>query len=152
MAPSIVYKSPRALSPDEARYMSDLDARIWSRSTDGFGYVHSFPARDRPLSARDRGRVLGLIGSNVLPCVMQSGPYGDLSFSVFNHSEFPGVPPGRVASFHEDHFGRFGHVNGHVDWEKRFEEMAAITHSDRNREVLRFYGLPEPRPASYYAY
>lgn len=149
--PKIEYGSPVPVSPEDKEYLRKLNDRIWRRSHDRFGHVHSFP-KDGEMPESDRSKVLRLIGSHVLPCVLGSGPYGGLFFHVYDHSDVPGIRPDFLAGFDEDHFGRFGHGAGLDEWQKRFDAVSVITHSDRNRQVLEFYGLPEPEPASRYEY
>jgi hypothetical protein len=68
---------------------------------------------------------------------------------VFNHSPVPDVPPERVISLSEEHFGLTGDAK---DWKRRFDELAKVTHSKENRDVLAFYQFLPPGPASDYEY
>lgn len=145
----LTYGTPTPLSSEDHEALREMDKRIWTRSKDNFGRTHAFPKDRKRLSKNDQEFVLGLIGKHVLPCILRSGPYGELSFSVFNHSPVPGVPPERVISLSEEHFGLTGDAR---DWQRRFDKMAKITHSDRNREVLAFYQFLPPGPASDYEY
>jgi hypothetical protein len=114
---------------------------------DRFNFVHAFP--EGKLTKTEREWILDLIGEHVLPCVLHSGPYGELSFAVFDHSSLPGIHPEQVISLSEEHFGLRGTFK---DWQKRFDALSKVTHSPRNREVLTFYKFPEPGPASDYDY
>lgn len=138
-----------ALSVDDAQALRDLDARIWNRSRDRFGHSHWFPRGDLPLSKADRDRVLRLVEKHSLPCVLHSGVYGDLSFSVYGHSDVPGVSPGRLITLAEAHFGLRGTFE---DWSKRFRFMSKVTHTAKNREICEFYKLPLPKPSEDYEY
>jgi hypothetical protein len=84
-----------------------------------------------------------------LPCILRSGPYGELSFDVYNHAEFPGIQPERLASFHEEHFNLRGTFKG---WDEKFKFVCEIRHNEKNRKVLEFYKLPKPRSAYDYSY
>lgn len=141
------YGNPSPLPPSDVSVLQAMDRNIWHRSKDDFGHVHAFP--EKRLSAADQSFLLDIIGRHVLPCVLTSGPYGELSFSVFNHTEVLGVHPERVISLSEEHFGLKGDLS---DWPRRFREMSKVTHSDRNRQVLAFYEMPEPGPAEDYEY
>jgi hypothetical protein len=143
------YGTPTPLSAEDVVKLREMDQSIWKRSKDRFGHTHAFPKDNRALSEKDQEYVLDLIGQHVLPCSLRSGPYGELSFSVFNHSEMPDIPPERVISLSEEHFGLKGTFE---TWMLVFNEMSKVTHSQRNREVLAYYQFNPPGPASDYEY
>lgn len=149
MIEALDYGTPSPLPAEDLEKLRKLDETIWNRSKDQFGHTHAFPKDNKKLSKEDQAYVLGLIGKHVLPCVLRSGPYGELSFSVWDHSEVPGIPPSRVISLSEEHFGIKATF---ATWRASFDQMSKVTHSQRNREVLAFYNLPEPGPASVYEY
>jgi len=84
-----------------------------------------------------------------LPCVLGSGPYGNLSMRIFGHSDFPEVPPDPLISIGEKHIGL---PAGFDRWNERFDWFSQFTHSDSNREILDFYGLPKPERRERYEY
>lgn len=148
--PEMTYGTPSSLSSEDREWFGSLDRRAWNESRDRLGHVHRFPKGG--LSSEDEDKVLSLIASHCLPCVLGSGPYGGLFFRVFDHSDHPGVKPDCIAVLDEEHFGRFGAGSTFKEWPERFSAISLITHSGRNREILAFYGLPEPGPASQYDY
>ncbi len=146
----VSYGNPSPLNEEDRRFLKELDEKVWNRSSDRFGAIHSFPKRT--LTREEESRVLQLIGAHVLPCVMGSGPYGELSFSVYGHTTAPGSKPECLASFGEDHLSNFGKDRAFERWKFRFEAMSALTHCQRNRQILSFYGMPAPRRADEYSY
>lgn len=143
------YGTPTPLSAEDVKRLREMDQAIWKRSKDRFGSTHAFPKDSKALSKKEQEYVLGLIGKHVLPCSLRSGPYGELSFSVFDHSEMLDIPLDRVISLSEEHFGLKGTFK---TWRAVFDEMSKVTHSQRNRDVLAFYGFHPPGPASDYEY
>lgn len=132
---------------EDAAFFSSLNERVWDRSVDRFGSTHSFPNCE--LSELEKELVLRLVTTHKLPCVLHSGVYGNLSISIYDHSDLPEVPPEPVAHFSSKHFGR---KQTFKDWRQEWDFMSALTHSDENRRVLEFYGLPKPGPMSSYEY
>ena len=132
----------------EEKWLQTLDNQIWVRKEDRFGRIHSFPAGGQtPLSKKVKECILNLIKTRELPCVMHSGPYGGLSFSVWKYIEAPGAPPDYLISLDERHL--FGE---RIGWHSRFDFISQFTHTDRNRELCRLRQLPFPERRSYYEY
>lgn len=144
------------LSEDTVETLRAWNERIWNRSRDRFGSTHAFANEKRPLTKRERQFILNLIEDHELPCVLHSGPYGNLSMSVFNHVDEPSLMSREhiVIQLSEEHmFGEDYRDNeGFSKWDKRFDAFAKYTHSERNRELCRFYGLPTPAKRERYEY
>jgi hypothetical protein len=146
----VKYGTPSPLSSEERAFLSDLDKKIWNRSTDDLGYEHAFPSS--VLTDDERVRILDLIGSHVLPCIMCSSVYGSLSIDVADHPFAPGITPERIISISEDHFNKFNIGPGFDKWGDRFDAISPLTHNDRNRQICEYYKLPLPGPKSSYGY
>lgn len=135
------------LDENDVTRLRALDKAIWNRSKDRFNFTHSFPNYKRPIAAEELKYVLKLIRKHELPCVLGSGPYGNLSMAVYQHAPYVGVPLERLISLAAEHLGV-----SKRDWDKQFDAFAKYTHSDRNRELLKFYGARAPGPRNDYAY
>jgi len=143
------YGLPSRVSPEDAAWLKKLDGEIWDRSKDRFGSTHSFESHKRKLLKEELKRVLKLVVDHRLPCVLGSGPYGNLSMSIWDHSDVPQVRPDRLISLGEDHVGL---EKGFDRWDDRFKWFSAYTHSDEVRQVLAFYNMPMPEPKLRYEY
>lgn len=135
------------LGEGDRTWLSDLDVEIWDRQRDRLGGGHEFANRE--LSGADLERIIQLVERHRLPCVLGSGPYGNLSMGIFDHSDFPGVPPEHLLSIGEKHVDL---PTGFDNWGERFDWFSRFTHSDSNREMAAFYGLPSPKPRERYEY
>jgi hypothetical protein len=135
------------LSSKDREWFSALNGRIWDRHLDNFGSVHQF--ENGRLDAEEVEHLTRLIERHRLPCVLGSGPYGGLFMRIFDHSDFPGVAPDLLLAVGEKHFEL---PAGFDRWDERFEWFSKFTHSDSNRDVLAFYGLPAPGPRERYEY
>lgn len=134
--------------------LRQLDAEIWERSRDRYGMKHSF--EKRMLSDEEQSRVLKLIETSELPCVMHSGCYGGLSITVHDNEAtaavLMGEPSETLLCLGERHiFGR-GHERTFPNWDVRFDFFSAITHSERNRNLCKFFNLPQPEARGHYSY
>lgn len=141
--------NPTPVSDEDRRWLKDLHERIWVVTTDRFNHKHGFPKDNKALHHRVFHKVKRLLREHELPCVLHSGPYGGLWMGVYNHSDVPGVPPEFLASLDEVHLGLKG---GFKEWDGRFAAMAEFTHSDRNKQMLAFYGLREAEDIDHYRY
>lgn len=137
------------LSADDITWLTTVDWNIWNRSRDRFGMTHAFPKREEALRTEDLARVLALVTTCQLPCVLGSGPYGGLSMAVYGHCESPGVRPDRLIVLDAVHVGLSG---AHVDWNENFEWFEKYTHTSRNYDLCAFYKLPLPKERRHYEY
>jgi hypothetical protein len=149
--PDIEYGHPESLKDEDRKWLKELRVAIWRPTTpDRFGFTHYFPNEKRPLLQEELDKLVLLVKGQVLPCVMRSGAYGDLSITVYDHSDQPDITPDSFFSLHEDHLNfKDKTFEGH---DKRFAEMSKLTHTGRNRQICEFYKLDLPQKASYYEY
>ena len=138
---------PDLLSEKDRLYLRRFDEIAWKRSKDRFGHMHAFALT---VAAKKVARVLKLVDVHDLPCVLCSGPYGDLWMRVYDHSEAIGVRPEYLVAIAEDHILKDPHAP--KKWNDTFDAFSKYTHSARMREILSFYGLPLPQPRSEYEY
>ena len=125
-----------------------LDGDLWTRVTER-KMSHAF--EKRVMTPEEKEKALGLIRAKCLPCVLGSGPYGNLFLVVYDHSELPGVPPEIVAIFGDRHFPETAKTT-FATWLTSWEFFSALSHSKKNREVIAFYGLEAPKGLEYYEY
>lgn len=124
-------------------WIRKLNDDIWKRFSNGERYAC------RKLTSEEKNVVVESIWKFDLPCVMRSGPLGDLSMTVYGHSPFPEVQPNPLIKIHQDHLDL---PTGLSEWSKRFDWFAQFTHRQRNVELATFYGLPTPRDKERYEY
>lgn len=136
-----------ALNDENRKWLSDLDERTWDRIRDSFGAIHQF--ENCKLDAAEIERLICIIGRHCLPCVLQSGPYGNLFMRIFCHANFPGMPPHPILTVGEGHVG---FPVGFDAWNDRFDWFSRLTHSDSNRRILAFYELPKSESRERYEY
>jgi hypothetical protein len=138
------------LSNEDRLWLQVLDGEIWRRSKDRYGHIHSFPIDSKvPLEAEILDRIKKLISDHCLPLVLHTGPYAELSITVYDHND-AGIPPDRVISLDEQHLGFTGTT--FKTWHKTFVGMSKFTHTNENRQVCAFYKLPLPGEEQRYAY
>lgn len=135
------YGPPSRLSSPDLEWIKRWSSEIWDR--------HGFPNLKRRASSEELSRAVSLVRAHRLPCILHSGPYGDLSMSVLDHSDFPQVPPDTVAAVHRDHVGLEA---GFDKWNASFDWFSRFTHSEENKAVLKFYSLHAPEEKSRYEY
>lgn len=125
------------ISGADRQFLKALNKRVWST-----------PWGDaRPLAPEDRARVISLIRSHELPCVLRSGPIGDLSMVITDHVEVAGEGAPKLLVLNSEHLGIH-----ELKWDDQFDFYAQFTHTDRNRELLSFYNLPPLRSRESYDY
>lgn len=137
------------LPESDRAFLRSLENTIWNRTKDGIGRTHSFT--QNVLSEEQVDRVLGLIRGYSLPCVLGSGPYASLHIWVYDHSPLPSVPPEFLVAFEHRHIPATKDTTAYT-WDQRWDWFSALTHTDENRDICRFYKLPEPEPKSRYVY
>jgi len=142
------YGHPAPLTQDERAWLVQLDDDLWTRMRER-KMNHAF--EKRVMTPEEKEKVLGLIHAKCLPCELGSGPYGNLFLVVYDHSELPGVPAEMVAVFGDGHFPETAKTT-FATWLTSWEFFSALTHSEKNREMLAFYGLDVPKSMSHYEY
>lgn len=142
------YGKPESVDTEVKAWCQKVDEEIWDRSKDRFGTSHWFESDKRKLKKSELNKLLKLIISNKLPCILHSGPYGNLSMSVYDHSDVPGIKPDRLFSLGEKHT----RLPERTAWDTRFEWFAKYTHSIENQQIVDFYKLPEIKQKGYYEY
>lgn len=141
------------ISKEEQQFFEGLATTIWVRLPDQFGHTHLFPsAQFEPVDEPQIERVLRVIEEHQLPCVLESGPYGELSVAIFDHSAAVGVPPECLLRLSERHIPDLRSMTGHKHWADRFIWLSKLTHTHANMRLCQFYGLPEPLPDHRYQY
>lgn len=136
------------MEQETKEWLRNMNDEIWKRDfVDNTGMRHEFMSRE--LSADERSVVQGVIMQFGLPCVLHSGPYGNLSMIVYDHSDFPEIPPEPLFHIGEKHVGL---PPGFQNWNERFDWFARYTHTDKNRRLLRFYGLQDSEARERYEY
>lgn len=124
--------------------LRQLNDDIWEKLSDSDGRYAC-----RKLTPEEKSIVVDSIWRYDLPCVLGSGPLGDLSVTVFGHSPFPEVRPDSLIKIHQNHLDL---PSGIVHWNERFDWFSQFTHRPRNLELATFYGLPSPGPRESYEY
>lgn len=140
------------LSKKDRDWLVNLDSRIWTETgPDRIGHYHYWEKEE--LTKPVWKQVVGLIIKHKLPVELHSGSLGNLSISIFAHGEAPEIPPERICSIGQGNLPGFEKKRG---YQKRhpyaWQTFSPLTHSDRNKELLAFYGLEPSRAESYYEY
>lgn len=130
------------LQDKDRKWLQEFNVCLW-------GDTHSIFGRSYKFSKKEINKIESLIKKHELPCVLSSGPLGDLSLHIFNHSAGVGIEPERLLAIHQNHLEL---PTGFDNWGIRFEYFSKFTHTDRNRELAGFYKLPIPGPESSYEY
>jgi hypothetical protein len=136
--------NPSALKPldrKDVRWLKSIDKQIWSPQFEIHGEKDRWPKRK--LTGREKNRVFSMIRDNELPCELFAAVYGTVTLLVYDHPTEPGVKPKRLASIHEHSLPR--KADG-------WEAFSPITHSTKNRALVRRYGLSRPKERSHYEY
>lgn len=135
------YGHPHALVDKDKEWFRELFESLWSSSQSMRGWLWG-----GRLTQRQIDKVIRLTKQHVLPCVMGSGPYGDLSVHLYDHVDVPVVEPEILFGFHETHLGWGG------TFDLRFAELSKLTHTPENENICKFYNLPAPKPKCRYSY
>lgn len=141
------------LSEDDRCWLIALDEAIWKdRSPDEHGRCHHFEKRD--LEEAEWQRIQQLITAHSLPCVLWSGPYGELRMKIYEHPPFSDNKPTHICTVGRGNLPGFSALGGDGDakWPVAWDALSVFTHSESNKQALRFYRFESPRERSYYEY
>ncbi|MBI3572167.1 hypothetical protein HY091_01365 [Candidatus Kaiserbacteria bacterium] len=105
----------------------------------------------RSLTRKEWRDVKRFVGMHEFPCTIDAGQFMT-ALHVFSHNDSfaPAKPP---CIFYVE--GRHlpdvrPRTEAPTGYARRTKEFLALTHTKRNKELLKFYGIDELEPASYY--
>ena len=140
----------RALSPEDLSWLKRLNVSIWEihesearANLSGHISYGTFSTEKRQLTDEEFKRLKKLIRKHELPCLPGSGTFGfGFSLTVYNHSPDCRIKPEPVIMITGKHLRQI--KPGAKHWGKIWATFEPFTHSPRNREILMWYGLPQP--------
>ena len=134
------------------KWLKSLGNKIWSKTgPDNFGYYQYWEKME--LTKHEWKKVKALIHGYNLPVELHSGALGNLSIFIFANSDAPAINPESICAIGQDNIPDFSKYKG---YEKRhpcaWKIFSPITHSKRNKELLKFYRLKPLVERNYYEY
>ncbi len=144
---------PLELSESDGAWLAELDERC-NETVEARGIKIESP-RDVVLTAEEWHRVRQLVFDHELPCLPWTQWGFQHAIAVYDHAPVPGVSNEHLLSLHAQHLPDYRAWRAEAPQTagaRAWEEFSALTHSDRNVEVVRFYGLPEPQARDRYTY
>lgn len=141
------------LSPDVRAWVEALDAAIWTRHEGD--RIGPWASETRELTEAEVMRLWKIIRRHELPCVMTNTAFGfRVGMVVYDHAETVGVRPEAIILVSGTQMP--GQLHRSRDRSREFKEEFAFferfTHAEENRQLLGYYGLPEPMSMGHYDY
>lgn len=140
------------LADKDRRFLLRLNDKLnyWT-AVDRFG-LQSFLPTESVLSDEEWERVERLIREHELPCEMTTMWGFSYRLHVLDHSPVPQALPESLLLVHARQTPFFDEKDRERSSNEAWERFSAFTHSERNREMARFYGIREPMPRGRYEY
>ncbi len=156
------------LTDEERQWLVDLHAQLWPDShtklAPNIKHRISIDAI-RPLTADELSRVMGLVGErHLVTSMFSTSMFGGYGMDVYEHEPTPGIGPVFLLRLVEGHMpvptaeqeaedpDRYKRPGGGVGRQDAWECFSTFTHSERNAEWLKSYGMRPPKSRSYYDY
>ena len=141
------------VTTDERTWLSALSDALWHhREHDRLGPWSSLK---RELTEPEVWRLWKMACRHRLPCVMINTDFGfRVGMAIYDHAPYPDLPTEHLISISARHLPGAESETGPRGerFPREFAYFARFTHSERNRQLLAYYGLPSSRDMSYYDY
>ncbi len=126
--------------------MENIDANAWlSELTEPIWTEPSGPYKmrweSRELSNIEWNKVRDFVTSNELPVSLHSGCLGNLSIAIYAHPECPDIKPECIGMIGQGNLPGFSSLSGYDRHSTAWKAFSALTHTDRNKELLSIYKL-----------
>ncbi len=154
--PTVLYNAEQAVE-----WLKKLNARInreirgtLRANMSGTEVPYIFVDPIRNLTASEWKRVAALIPRFELPCELGSDGFTWM-LNIYGHQAhmpLPGIEPERVLQLKAKQIPVSGTHGDLAEKEAALKNLGWLTHNRRNKEVLAWYRLRQPREPSHYMY
>ncbi len=144
---------------DAASYLKSLNEKIWKSHS--YSQMHGRHSRRveghilaRPLTPWEWRKVKSLVRKEGFAARMGTSHFGfALGMSVIRPPTYPGLPYETLLSLERDHLpNSFRREDRQKDWNSVWDAFSALTHEERNLEILKFCGIEMRLDKGYYEY